>query len=339
MRNAGLALLGLFAISVQSSSAADVSGGQAITIDAEPVGFSRISASETSFGKLSWRGGIVLASSDPRFGGFSGLEISPNGKRIIAVSDQGWWLAADLNHHDEQLIGVSNARMAPILTKSGKRSGKKSKRDAEALAAFDARKTDGPLLVGFESRERVELFDLTKSGLKARPRLIRSPKAISSGPRNGELESLARIWEGPFASWYLAVSEKNFDPAGNIRGWRWKGSQTVEFAIVRHEDYRITDIAVLPGGRDIVTLERSFSSGSLPGMAVRRFSLKDLKPRRPAKGLKLLEARQPFFAIDNMEGLAVHQAKNGEIRLTMISDDNYNRWVQSTLLFQFAIKD
>ncbi|MDH3742810.1 MAG: esterase-like activity of phytase family protein [Hyphomicrobiales bacterium] len=339
LRNAGLALLGLFTVSVQSAYSADVSGGQAITIDAERVGFSRLSSSETQFGKLLWRGGLALESSDPRFGGFSGLEISANGKRVIAVSDQGWWLAADLVHQGEQLTGVSNARMAPILTKSGKRSGKKSKRDAEALAAFDARKTDGPLLVGFERRERVELFDLTKAGLKARPGLIKSPKAISSGPRNGELESLLRIWEGPFASWYLAISEKNFDPAGNIRGWRWKGGQTVEFGIARHEDYRITDIAILPGGRDIVTLERSFSSGSLPGMAMRRFNLKDLKPRQPAKGVKLLEARQPFFAIDNMEGLAVHQTRDGETRLTMISDDNYNRTVQTTLLFQFAIKD
>ena len=40
-----------------------------------------------------------------------------------------------------------------------------------------------------------------------------------------------------------------------------------------------------------------------------------------------------------MEGLAVHQTPDGETRLTMISDDNYNRWVQSTLLFQFAIEE
>lgn len=339
LRAAGLALLGLCALSVQSVFAAEIRGGQAIKVETEQAGFSRLSPSETQFGKLLWRGGISLESQDPRFGGFSGLEISADGKKIVAVSDQGWWLTASLIHKDGKLTGAIDAKIAPILRRSGKRSGKKSKRDAEALAAFDARKTDGPLLVGFERRERVELFDLAGAGFNARPGLIKSPKAISSGPNNGELESLAHMWEGPFTGWYLAISEKNFDRAGNIRGWRWNGSRTVEFAIARHDDYRITDMAILPGGQDIVTLERRFSKGSLPGVTVRRFSLKDLKSGQAAKGVMLLEVRQPFFAIDNMEGLAVHKTKGGEIRLTMISDDNYNRTVQSTLLFQFAIKD
>lgn len=339
LRAAGLALLGLCMVCLHSVKAAEITGGQVIKIETEPAGFSRLSSSQTQFGKLLWRGGITLESPDPRFGGFSGLEISADGKKIVAVSDQGWWLTANLIHKDGKLTAASGAKMAPILRKSGKRSGKKSKRDAEALAAYDGRKTDGPMLVGFERRERVELFDLAGVGFKARPGLIKSPKAISSGPGNGELESLARMWEGPFTGWYLAVSEKNFDRAGNIRGWRWNGGRTVEFAIVQHDDYRITDIAILPGGKDIVTLERSFSKGSLPGILVRRFRLKDLKPGQAANGAKLLEVRQPFFAIDNMEGLAVHRTKDGETRLTMISDDNYNSTVQSTLLFQFALKD
>lgn len=338
-RTASFILFSLCAIAGQPACAAEISGGQTIKIDAEQAGFSRISPSATRFGKLLWRGGIALESADPRFGGFSGLEISADGSKIVAVSDQGWWLTASLTYKDNSLSGVSAPKMAPILTKSGKRSGNKSKRDAEALAAFDARKTGGPLLVGYERRERVELFDLATSGFMARPNLIKSPKEISSGPRNGELESLVRIWEGPLAGWFLAVSEKNFDDAGNIRGWRWKGGRTIEFAIARQDDYRITDIAVLPGGNGIVTLERSFSSGSLPGIAMRRFRLKDLRTGKVANGEKLLEVRQPFFAIDNMEGLAVHKTRGGETRLTMISDDNYNRTVQSTLLFQFAIEE
>jgi hypothetical protein len=37
-----------------------------------------------------------------------------------------------------------------------------------------------------------------------------------------------------------------------------------------------------------------------------------------------------------MEGIAVHQS-NDELRITVISDDNYNHGVQRTLLLQFAL--
>ena len=41
--------------------------------------------------------------------------------------------------------------------------------------------------------------------------------------------------------------------------------------------------------------------------------------------------------IDNMEGLAVHTNAAGEIIVTMISDDNFNKGLQRTLLLQFAL--
>jgi hypothetical protein len=40
--------------------------------------------------------------------------------------------------------------------------------------------------------------------------------------------------------------------------------------------------------------------------------------------------------IDNMEGLAVHRAKNGDVVLTLISDDNFNP-LQRALLLQFTL--
>ena len=37
-------------------------------------------------GKLKWLGGLVLSSDDPAFGGYSGIEMSPDGQGFIAVS-------------------------------------------------------------------------------------------------------------------------------------------------------------------------------------------------------------------------------------------------------------
>ena len=336
----GLALFAAcLATSPGQTLSKDLKGGRPVAVAVEAAGFSRLTPWKTRFDKLEWRGGLELSSTDKDFGGWSGLEISQDGTRIVAVGDQGFWFTAKLNYTDGSLSTLDDTRIAPLIHKSGKRSDRKSWRDAEALAAYDQRKTDGPLLVGFERRERIERFDIGKVGLGAKPKLVKSPKAISSGPVNGELEAIARLWSGPYAGWYVAISEKNFDDEGNIRGWRWRGGTTVNFTITRFDEYRITDMAILPGGTDIVTLERRFSSDSLPGMALRRFRLKDLQPTEAASGTLVLEATQPLFAIDNFEGLAVHQTADGETRLTMISDDNYNRTVQNTLLFQFALQD
>jgi hypothetical protein len=42
------------------------------------------------------------------------------------------------------------------------------------------------------------------------------------------------------------------------------------------------------------------------------------------------------YQLDNMEGLSVHRDGNGEIVLTLISDDNFFP-LQRTLLLQFTL--
>jgi hypothetical protein len=54
-------------------------------------------------------------------------------------------------------------------------------------------------------------------------------------------------------------------------------------------------------------------------------------------GLVLIEA-DLGDEIDNMEGLNVHRTADGEIVLTLISDDNFSP-VQRTLLLQFTLAD
>jgi hypothetical protein len=50
----------------------------------------------------------------------------------------------------------------------------------------------------------------------------------------------------------------------------------------------------------------------------------------------LFSGRQPFYLIDNMEGIAVHRFGD-ELRISVISDDNYNHAIQNTVLYQFAL--
>jgi hypothetical protein len=308
--------------------------GEMIMIESRPSAFSRFLSSQENFGKLVFRGGLTLSSHDERFGGLSGLAMSSDGKTLIAVSDDGWWVTADLRYENERPAALINVRIAPIVDRNGRRPASKRRRDAEALALDPPGRVDASAYVGFESQTRIEKFDVGASGLSARPTPVASPPAIAKGPRNGQLEALARFSQGPLKGALLAVSETNLDPEGNIRAWIISGKKSQSFTIARHQDYHITDLAVLPDGA-IVTLERSYSPSSLPGMAVRKFIL----PKSPAGAVMspevLFSGRQPFYLIDNMEGIAVHRLGD-ELRISVISDDNYNK-VQRTVLYQFAL--
>jgi hypothetical protein len=286
------------------------------------------------FGPFEWRGGLELTSTDKRFGGFSSLALSRDGSRLLAVSDRGFWLRAQLAYEADYLIALTSAELAPMLDAAGKPVKGKARNDAEALAAWEPGKIDGRVIVGFETRTRAGTYDLAARGLTAPFTNIPLPPAIAKGPGNKELESLVRFSAGPLKGRVLAISEENLDGNGDIRGWVL-GSSAFAFAIKRHEDFAITDAASLPNG-DLVTVERSFTPGELPGMAMRRIAAAAIAANARVAPALLLQARAPFNPIDNMEGIAVSETA-GETRVTLISDDNYNRRLQRTLLLQFAL--
>jgi hypothetical protein len=286
--------------------------------------------------RLTFLGGITLESGGKDFGGFSGLEVSRDGKRFLAVSDRGNWLSGKFVYTDGKLSGVRDTQMAPILNSKGKAEHRKSRADAEAVAAWSNKGLDGKIIVGFERRERVERYNFRKHGFDAKPKRVKSPKALSSGQKNGELEALGRFAEGPLKGWLVAISERNQAKDDSLRGWLWRNSKTLEFHIPQHEDYRITGLAILPGGKEIITVERSFRAPVFVGMAMRRIAVDGLQKPNTGPGELLFAGRISSYKIDNMEGIAAHEDERGTV-LTVISDDNFNRSIQSTVIFQFRL--
>ena len=135
---------------------------------------------------------------------------------------------------------------------------------------------------------------------------------------------------------YIAMSERQRDENGNTRAWIWQGNRATSFTLERYDSYNVTDLAVMPDG-SVLTMERSFTRTSLPGMVIRRLSPDTVSQGVLIKPELLLEANVPLYAIDNMEGIAVCE-RNGETRVTLQSDNNFNTSIQSTLLLQFAYK-
>ncbi|MDO8352178.1 MAG: esterase-like activity of phytase family protein [Aestuariivirga sp.] len=310
--------------------AASSATAEPVTVTSSSLSRFALLTSATSFGPLTWRGGIELTSANKNFGGLSGLIMADECTSLRAVSDAGRWLTASVTYTKDALSGLSTASLTPILDDKGKPPPSKRWGDAEAIAAGP----NGKTIVGFESRTRVGAYDLSGKGMTARFQNLNPPKDIVRGKRNGELESVGYFKTGALKGYYIAVAESHSDTQGNTKAWAWNGKRSIAFSIKQLENYKITDIAILPNG-DVLVLQRSYSAVTLPGMAMSRFPASAIKQGKTVQPDTLLEARMPFYAIDNMEGLAVCE-RNGELRVNILSDNNFNTDRQRTLLLQFA---
>ncbi len=194
---------------------------------------------------------------------------------------------------------------------------------------------DGTLYVGIERVHQIVKFDYAKNGLLARAQVMPRPPAFAKLPANRGIECLAAgPKQSPLAGTLIAISERALDDDKNIRGFLIGGKTPGEFTIKRIGDFDIVDCALLPDGGFLV-LERFFSWRQGVAIRLRRLSLAAIVPGASLDGPVLMEA-DLGYEIDNMEGLAVHRAGNGDIVLTLVSDDNFSV-IQRTLLLQFTL--
>src|SRR5262249_7407704 len=129
------------------------------------------------------------------------------------------------------------------------------------------------------------------------------------------------------------------DSGGNLRAFLVGGQPAAgtvaEFAVKRRDDFDISDTALLPSG-DVLLLERRFSWWSGIAMRLRRVAMSAIAPGALVEGTDLISA-DFSTQIDNREGLSVHTDGDGALVLTMISDDNFNHFLQRTVLLQFRL--
>ncbi len=329
-------ILALWSFAVCSSAHAQ--SGRGVLIEAVPVHFHSQTPELQNFGMLEWRGGLEITSDDDAFGGYSGLIVSPNGFSLLAVSDKGQWLTATIVYDNGSLSNVETAQTAPVLGISGTPLTGKSAQDAEGLASYGSLGFVGDVYMALERQERILRFAFGTDGFASVPTLISLPDAATQGPANKELEAVGLLSRGAAGEEaILALSERHLDEDGNILGWIIGGSTPGELAVERSGDFDITDLVVLPDG-DVLILERRLSALMLAGMRIRRLPRSDISAGRLIRGEVLLEADQPRATIDNMEAIAAHRSANGELRLTLMSDDNFNP-LQRTLLLQFALPE
>ncbi len=329
-------LLLAIVLSPATASGPAISGKIAqIRVYAQPINFDPFDAARTRFGALEWRGGLVLTSDHDKFGGFSGLALNGKGDKMVAVSDRGWWMSAVLKYDAGRLSGLQNVRFSKLLNARGRPLKGKRWKDSESIVALDPGGDLSRLLVSFERRHRILKYAFGKKGLRAAGRAIKTPGALKSLKYNKGLEAIAVFGKNTAQKGaIIALSERSLDKNGNIRGWILNGPFKGDLKVLRRNEYDLTDAETLPGG-DLLILERKLSMFSGLQFRIRRIASATIRPGAVLDGKVLIESGMNR-SIDNMEGMSLHTAPDGELRLTLISDDNFSI-LQRTLLLQFAL--
>ena len=259
-------------------------------------------------------------------------------KRMLSQSDNAYWLRAHLLYDkDGNLTGIDRAQLADMLDPKGRHLNKRNG-DAEGLAALTPAGPKGPVLVSFEEHGKIWRYDLSKS-LDVKPEPIRVPLAIDRLRGNSGLEGLTMLKPGKI----LAVMESARDRRDDMRAWVISypnAASAVRYkslSVIPHPPYQISDAAMGPGGHHLYLLERHYF-GLIGGVviAVREIDTSDVKEGARLGGTEIAKFTMRE-TIDNMEGLSLRRGNDGKTYLYMISDDNYNRALQRTLLLMFEL--
>lgn len=263
----------------------------------------------------------VWRESDSDFGGFSGLELSDDGKRYWALSDRGTirWGSVDRDSQG-RIKRLTTAGRARLQDSEGTKLKPGYLGDSEGLAIA----ANGDIFVSFEGLDRIARFDTPDSAAIPIPRT----KDFKLLRRNAGLEALAITPQGDL----LAIPEAWDEAAPGFPVWRLRNNEwSTPFSIPRDQRWAIVGADVGPDGM-LYILERDFRGVLGFVSRVRRFAMSE-DALGPAE--VLLESLPMQY--DNLEGIAAWRDAQG-IRITLISDDNF-LFFQRTELVEFRVRD
>jgi hypothetical protein len=262
--------------------------------------------------RIEWRG------DHPRFGGFSGLVVAPDGASFTAVTDRGWITEGRfMRDRAGRITGIASAPLRQLRGKAG-RPLSPFLSDAEDLA----RGPDGALYVAFEGWTRVSRYAVPDGPAQHLPR----PGLFTYLDENKALESLAFAPDGAL----FAVPEWPVDGAFPL--FRFDGADwTVPFRLPVSGTFLPVSADFGPDGR-FYLLERDALVPVGFASRLRRF---DWGPRGPTGGRVLAETG--FGLWDNVEAVSVWRGPAGLVA-TMLSDDNFLP-VQTTEFIEIALPD
>jgi hypothetical protein len=282
--------------------------------------------SERTAGRLVFRGGVALSARDSRFGGWSDLWLSSDGTQLVMISDFGWFLDARISlDADGVPVVVDPARLA-ALPLGDDPAMRRHRPDAEGLA----RAADGGFLVSFEGSHRIWHYPAGGPVFSRPPIPVPAPAAMARAPANGGMEALAAWSDGTLA----VLAEELVDGVGDHLGWVGGPASWTPCSLAASA-FNPTGACVSPDG-DLIVLGRRFAFFTFAAR-VSRLTRRQCVGGGRLQDVELGQWHRPDWT-DNFEGIAARRGRRGETLLYLLSDDNYRRTLQRTLLLCFELR-
>ncbi|WP_417487474.1 esterase-like activity of phytase family protein [Maricaulis sp.] len=282
------------------------------------------SPDRTDLDRLSYLGGVALTDPDERFGGFSALTLSPDGARLLAVSDSAYWMTANIDWGEtDGSLSVGGFSITPILSRTGDPLDGRAA-DSEAIADLGG----GAYAVSFEREHRINTYALGEdwSRLDSIGEAFPAPPGAAEFTDNGGMEGLTTL---PGGALLAGVEDGS---AGTYPLWLHREGDWSRSDLAAEPDYGLTSLDYHDG--HVYALERFWQSGIGNRIRILRFAVDALEAGPPIEA-ELLGTLEAGKTVDNFEGLAITE-RDGRTVLLLMSDDNYSG-SQRTLLLAFQL--
>ncbi len=257
---------------------------------------------------VKFLGGWHLTSTDPEFGGLSGLAILEAGA-LLAVSDKGYSVVIRLSEN----IPNGAAGMVPLLDLDGQVLTGKADGDAEGLAY-----RDGLAYISFERNHRILAYNF---------------RGCSGLARGVPFAGLAKDQIGVRIAANDGAEALDFGPDGRVRA----GYETIidgRAPIVTFD----TD-GIARDAAEFIHVEDGFKLvGADAGYHLFRAYDREQGNRNIVTGPNGSFRLAPPLSVDNFEGIAVMPRPYDTTLIYLISDDNFSGR-QRTLLYLFEVAD
>jgi len=288
-----------------------------------------ICAAQAAFAepRLSLLSSFKWKEASENHGGYSGLHVTADGQNFIAITDRGDVATGAFERDENRITGLKNTEISFLLpapwSKNLEENGRPSayNSNAEGLAVT----SDNRVWVAFEGHHRLRQYDDVSSPAQA----VKNHPDFVDFQSNSGMEALAVDAQDRL----YTLPERSGKWTRPFQVYRLTGKTWERWAkLPRRDRFLPTGADIGPDGK-FYLVERRFEY--LQGFAtrIRRFNLTETGLTNEQT---LLSSR--FREFGNVESISVWKTKNGALRVTVLTDDNFN-FLQSTQFHEFEITD